>query len=148
MNCLFFFGPPYSLAIVSCQITPCPPDSPTASHNGPVNMPISFFFICGCAPGRGVIRHPQGWGHMHALAARFYSVLDALLLPLLTRLATGRLMWWAGIQEASKSSVPVPAPVDSLPDRGAGASTFLVFLTTLGRLACGNRVSIHVLYTK
>jgi len=78
-------------------------------------------------------------------------LLALLLALLLTRFATGRLMWWAGIQLWSKSlpaSAPVAAPVDSFPEVGSLASTFLALrlpVRVLLRLACGKSASIHVL---
>jgi hypothetical protein len=60
----------------------------------------------------------------------------------LTRLATGRLMWWSGIQLSSYD-----LPADSEPERAsAGSMGFWTgFLTVRGRLAWGKSASIQVL---
>lgn len=84
---------------------------------------------------------------LYSAAKTFSYALALPLALLLTRLATGRLMWWSGIQLSSYSlSVPVAAPADSFPESGSTTSTFLPFLTgALVLRACGKRVSIQVL---
>jgi hypothetical protein len=80
--------------------------------------------------------HPQHHHTYETIPVSVLYLLFVLGVPLFTRLASGRVRWFAGIQEASKAFAPVVTAGPSAPTTAtcsAGSTRLLPFEDVLAR---------------